>query len=576
MKQEIIKPSIAKPWMKHYKGKMPDSKIYECSVNHYLWTRNKDNMKFSALRYFNNNITYQQMYENVQQTAQALLKQGIKEGDIVTVCSVMIPEVVYLFYAMDLIGATPNMVDPRTSVQGLREYIQEVDSTLVCTLNVAYPKMKEAVIGTNVRHVLVVSPADSLKGVTKTLYRMGNRDKNRYDANVIFWNGFFASGKTNQPPLSDNNYDPARGTLLVHTGGTTGTPKGVLLSSSSINALAAQYGVNGFKRKQRFLDVMPPFIAYGFVCGIHLPLTTGVTSILIPNLDPKDLGSLLLKYKPEHMCGVPLHFQTLIKDPKVQKADLSFLISAGSGGDAISVNAEKEVNAFLKAHGCKYSLAKGYGMTEVSSTATVCVLNINRLGSVGIPLCLTTVAAFEPGTDKEVGLNEEGEICVSGPNLMIGYYKNDIETNRSMWKHSDGKYWMHTGDIGVIDQDGFVFIKARIKRVVIRYDGFKVYPTSIENVISEHPWVEKCCVVGVKDDEHVRGKLPIAFLVWKEDAPDDTMQLTQAVKDLCSRELAEYVLPSHYFTIDTLPYTGIGKVDYRKLEDAAQKRVTVS
>ncbi len=573
----LEKPSVVKPWLKLYGAELPKEKDIECSVNHYLWNCNRGHMSDIALSYYNNDITFQQLYDNVQQTAQALLASGVKEGDIVTVCSVMTPEIIYLFYAMDLIGATPNMVDPRTSSQGIKEYITEVDSKLVCTLNVAYPKIKKAVVGTNVTKVLVVSPADSLKGAVKVLYKTGNRDKNEYDANVVFWKQFFATGKNGKPALSDDNYDPNRGTLFVHTGGTSGLPKGVLLGAKAINALAVQYGINGFQRKQRFLDVMPPFIAYGFVCGVHLPLTQGATSVLIPNLDPNELGSLLLKYKPAHMAGVPLHYQTLAKDPKMQNADLSFLITSGVGGDAISTGAEKEVNDFLKAHGCKYPLAKGYGMTEVASTATTCMGNNNKLGSVGIPLCMTTVSIFEPGTDHELGFNEEGEICVSGPNLMIGYYNNPTETQNSLRLHSDGKYWMHTGDIGMMDEDGYVFLKSRIKRVIIRHDGFKVYSTSIENVVSHHPDVEKCSVVGVTDRDHVQGKLPVLFLVWKEAATKakSSQELEKEIQQLCERELAEYALPILYKTVDALPYTGIGKIDYRQLEEEAEKMIAV-
>lgn len=563
--------SRLKPWMKLFPQDLPDINVIYQSMNNFLWEKNADNMSGKALNYYDKEITFKEVYDSILQTANALKKSGVKKGDIVSLCSVTTPEVVYLFYAFEILGVTPNMIDPRTSTEGVHEYIKEVDSKFVISLDIAYPRIKKAIEGTNVEKVLVVSPADSLPPITKILYRLTNKDKNSYDKNVLMWKEFFASGLDGKDTKIDVPYVENHPVIILHTGGTTGTPKCVRLTAKNLNALATQYGINGFKREDKFLDVMPPFIAYGFACGIHLPFSQGVESIIIPSIDPNKLGSLLLKYKPQHMAGVPLHFQTLAKDPKVKGKDLSFLITSGCGGDSMNEGAEKEVNAFFKEHNCPYPLAKGYGMTEVSSTATTCMADNNKLGSVGYPLCFTTVGIFEPGTENELGANEEGEVYIAGPNLMLDYFNNESETNKVKVKHSDGEVWIHTGDIGYMDEDGYLFLKSRIKRVIIRYDGFKVYPTIIENAISEDKDVEKCSVVGAKDKDHTIGMLPVAFVVKKSDSKISDKELHDRLKKLCVEKLPEYVLPKHIQIVDDLPYTAISKVNYRKLEETVKE-----
>lgn len=565
------KPSVEKPWLKLYPNGIPDISLIDCSLNCFLKRSNEGHMEDIALEYFGNTVTFAQFFNNINQTADACIKLGVKKGDIVTICSVMTPEIVYIFYALDLIGAIPNMVDPRTSSKGIHHYIEEVNSEIVCTLDVAYPKIKKAVKGTDVNKVIVVSPSDSLKGIAKILYKFSTPDKNEYESNIIRWCDFFAMGDKAKSFDDNENYNHDSPAIILHTGGTTGTPKCVMLSARSLNALAVQYGINGFERNQKFLDVMPPFIAYGFACGVHTPLSQGVRSILVPNVENDKLASLILKHKPNHMAGVPLHYQTIIKSPKLANADLSFLLTSGVGGDSMSVGVENEVNEFLKSHGCKYPVCKGYGMTEVSSTATTCMGNNNKVGSVGFPLCFTTVSIFKPNTNEELSYNQEGEICITGPNTMLGYYGKPAETANIMKIHSDGRVWIHTGDIGSMDEDGYLFLKSRIKRVIIRHDGFKVYSTSIEDVVSTHNDVEFCSVVAVKDREHLQGNLPFLFVVWKNDMTNSVENAEAELEELCKNELAEYTLPVGYKTVESLPYTGIGKIDYKKLEKQAEE-----
>ena len=564
--QNPVYASQAKPWLKYYDQKFIDQTLPALSAFEYVCQRSKNHLNDTALEYYGRKFAYADLIVNVKKTAAALRGAGVKKGDIITVVSIMTPEIIALFYAADMMGATLNLVDPRYSVEGIREYIEEVDSHLLVCLNVVYERCRQAAKRTNVEKVIVLSPADSLPPVMAVGYKLTTPDKNKYASNVIRWKQFIKGGEGQSTAAEP--YDPDHACVVVHTGGTTGSPKGVMLTDDCFNGIALQFQAYPklFHRGQKLMNVMPPFIAYGFACGIHLPLVLGFTVIIIPNLDPAKLGSLVLKHKPEHMFGVPTHYQQLAADPKLRDKDLSFIINYAAGGDSLSRGAEQTVNDFLAAHGARYPIAKGYGMTEVSSAATVAAGLDNKPGSVGIPMVNTVVAAFEPGTDRELPIGERGELCISGPCLMKGYYNKPEETAILLRRHPDGRVWAHTGDMGYLDEDGFVYLDSRIKRMIIRHDGFKVFPSMIENVVSRHPAVHQCSVVGCTDKDHTQGRLPFVYIVLKADTTAKKKQVIRELERMCAEELPEYVQPVAYKFISSMPMTPVGKVDYRQLE----------
>lgn len=564
--QNPVYASQAKPWLKYYDQKFIDQTLPALSAFEYVCQRSKNHLNDTALEYYGRKFTYADLIVNVKKTAAALRGAGVKKGDIITVVSIMTPEIIALFYAADMMGATLNLVDPRYSVEGIREYIEEVDSHLLVCLNVVYERCRQAAKRTNVEKVIVLSPADSLPPVMAVGYKLTTPDKNKYASNVIRWKQFIKGGEGQSTAAEP--YDSDHACVVVHTGGTTGSPKGVMLTDDCFNGIALQFQAYPklFHRGQKLMNIMPPFIAYGFACGIHLPLVLGFTVIIIPNLDPAKLGSLVLKHKPEHMFGVPTHYQQLASDPKLRDKDLSFIINYAAGGDSLSRGAEQTVNDFLAAHGARYPIAKGYGMTEVSSAATVAAGLDNKPGSVGIPMVNTVVAAFEPGTDQELPIGQRGELCISGPCLMKGYYNKPEETAILLRRHPDGRVWAHTGDMGYLDEDGFVFLDSRIKRMIIRHDGFKVFPSMIENVVSRHPAVHQCSVVGCADKDHTQGRLPFVYIVLKSDTTAKKKQVIRELERMCAEELPEYVQPVAYKFISSMPMTPVGKVDYRQLE----------
>ncbi len=564
--------SEQRPWLAFYDSKYINQTLPACTAFEYVCQQNKGRLNETALEYFGRKITYADFIVQVKRTTAALRAMGVQKGEILTVVSVMTPEIIYLFYAADRMGATLNLVDPRYSAEGIHDYITEVNSRILVCLNVTYDRCVQAAKRTHVEKVLVLSPANSLPMPLQLGYKMKNPDRNRYASNVIHWNDFIQKGKGQNTTAEP--FDPTHACVVVHTGGTTGSPKGVMLSDSNFNAIAQQFAAFDqlMCRGQKLMNIMPPFIAYGYACGVHLPLSLGLTVLIVPNLDPAKLGSLVLKHKPEHMFGVPSHYQQMAADPKLKDADLSFIRNYAAGGDSIAQGAEQTVNDFLAAHGVQHAMAKGYGMTEVSSAATAAAGHNNKPGSVGIPLVNTLVSVFDPGTDHELPIGQRGELCISGPTLMLGYYGMPEETANLLRRHSDGRVWAHTGDLGYMDEQGFVYVESRIKRIIIRHDGFKVFPSMIENVISRHPAVQQCSVVGCADKDHVQGRLPFVYLVLEPSAVAKKKQIIRELREMCAEGLPEYVQPIAYKFISSMPMTPIGKVDYRRLEEEVSPR----
>lgn len=560
-------PSIDKPWLKYYSEEAISAPMPECTIYEYLWRQNKDYLNRIALNYFDNRIAFRELFRNIDRTAAAFAVLGVKAGDIVVIASVTTPETIYAFYALNRLGAVSNMVDPRTSAEGIREYIREVNATVVMVLDAAYGKIKEAICGTAVKKIVVVSPADSLRGIKRLGYRLA-KPAPKLDENCVSWRDFIEAGRGKT--YDGEPYRKDRCCLIVHTGGTTGSPKGVMLSDDNLNALVQQSILTGIdmQRIHTWMDIMPPFIAYGLGMGVCLPLVIGMETILIPSFDPKKFDELIIRHKPVHMVFVPSYWGTIIRSKKMDRIDLSNIVLAAVGGDSLDIELEKAANAFLKMHGSKHAVTKGYGMSEVCAAATATIDANNEIGSVGIPYVHTTISIFDPETGEELTYNQRGEVCITGPNVMLGYYGNPEATNAILRRHADGRLWIHSGDIGYMNEKGSLFIVDRMKRMIVRHDGFKVFPSQIEKTVARHNSVESCCTVGARDTAHSQGKLPVVFAVLKPHA--DAQQTEAELQRLCLLELPEYAQPVQYRFIDVLPLTPIGKIDYRALEEMAK------
>ena len=571
-KNQISKPSIAKPWLKYFPKESIGAQIPKCSVYSLLEETCQPYINKKALHYYGTNITFRTLLDKIEETAKAFAALGVKKGDIVTLCTVSFPETVFAFYALNKIGAISDFIDPRTSPDGIQQMIQESESDILIVVNLAWPKIEMIKGNLKLRKIIIQSATSSLPLIPKAVKTLqGGTPKIPYSDTVVSWADFIRSGKNGVAVKAPYEEDSVA--TITHTGGTTGFPKGVLLTNKGLNAVSINFGLSGVNitLDQKFLNIMPPFSSYGISCGIHTPLTRGLEVTLIPKFEPDKIGYLIKKYKPAHMMGVPAFYEKLINSKEMKGFDLSFFESSGSGGDTMNYVLETKLNNFLKEHGGKYPLSQGYGMSEVSAAASCCFNSISKSMSVGIPMLTLTISIFKPGTTEELGFNEEGEICITGPTMMKGYFKKPEETEKVMIKHPDGQLWIHSGDMGYMDEDGFIYVKGRIKRMIVRFDGHKVFPSHIESVIGKHNSVYSCAVVDIEDTAHGQGMLPIAIIELKESHRGNEAQLKKEITAMCNELLEERGRPSDIVFIDRMPRTSMGKIDYKTLPEYYSK-----
>lgn len=564
-----------KPWLKYYTDEQiseiaPKMTVYEC-----MHANNKDHLDDIAFEYYGNKITYRKLFSNIDRAQKSFEEMGIKKGDIVTICSITTPEIIYSFYALNKIGAISNMIDVRYTKQAIEEFLNEVESKYFITLDICYPKIEDILDKTKVEKTILVSPINSIPKLLKVGAKISDFVKGKklsipYSESIIDWNNFiYDKDITNANSVSFDENQPV---AIVHTGGTTGIPKGVLLSNENFVNAAIQIKNSSVKadRNYKFLNIMPPFIAYGIVLGLNTPITLGWNTTVIPQFDANKFDELLMKHKPNGIMGVPAYWETVMKSKKMQTEDLSYIKNILLGGDRIKPEFEKRLNNFLLEHNCDAGVGKGYSMTEASACATFSTKEANELDSVGIPLTKTVISIFEPGTTKELPYNEVGEICIKTPTMMLKYFGKEEETNKVKVMHDDG-YWIHSGDLGYINENGILFVKDRIKRMIIR-SGFKVFPSEIENLFIKHPYVESCAVVGIPDEVDVTA--PKACVVLKEEYRNQSEETQAQLLDMFENStLPPYFKPIKFDFRDKLPLTDIGKVDFVSLQEEEKNKV---
>lgn len=579
--------SIDKPWQKYYSKEAITASIPELTAYQYMVSQNEDNLSTKAIMYYGKKISYKNYIDMIDETARRLYNLGITEGEVVTVMSVANPELEVLFYALNKLGAVINLIDVRSDYKQIKKYLMEVKSSEVVVMDNFLPEfdkcMEDEDIDNIVENVITLSPYNSVLFPFNVLAEKKSRkeDSNLYSKideikrknKYMTWNDLMSVHKYRYPRYP--RYKKNMVAALVHTGGTTGVPKTVKLSNENFNAMAIQYkSLNAnYNKGDTFLNGIVPFVAYGIVVTIHMPMCLGMTNIIAPILSPKEFTEFMIKYKPNHTITVPTYVEHFVHDRKADSMNWKCLKNLGIGGDYFPEQSEIYVNEFLKNHGSSSIAEKGYGMTENSSTAGVCLVGVNKTNSLGIPLPLNTYGIFERGTDKELKYGEEGEICITGPTEMLGYLDNEEEEGKVIKIHSDGKKWIHSEDVGIIDEDGFLFFKGRYKRL-IPHGGFKLYPSYIEGVIMKHPDIDNCCVISIPDK--VYGASPEAHVVIKKDSMSELKKLKEELIKLCQDKLPSYSQPEDFIFEEDLPLTSVGKVDYKKVEKMRIKKLEES
>lgn len=579
--------SIDKPWQKYYSKEAITASIPELTAYQYMVSQNEDNLSTKAIMYYGKKISYKNYIDMIDETARRLYNLGVTEGEVVTVMSVANPELEVLFYALNKLGAVINLIDVRSDYKQIKKYLMEVKSSEVVVMDNFLPEfdkcMEDEDIDNIVENVITLSPYNSVLFPFNVLAEKKSRkeDSNLYSKideikkknKYMTWNDLMSVHKYRYPRYP--RYKKNMVAALVHTGGTTGVPKTVKLSNENFNAMAIQYkSLNAnYNKGDTFLNGIVPFVAYGIVVTIHMPMCLGMTNIIAPILSPKEFTEFMIKYKPNHTITVPTYVEHFVHDRKADSMNWKCLKNLGIGGDYFPEQSEIYVNEFLKNHGSSSIAEKGYGMTENSSTAGVCLVGVNKINSLGIPLPLNTYGIFERGTDKELKYGEEGEICITGPTEMLGYLDNEEEEGKVIKIHSDGKKWIHSEDVGIIDEDGFLFFKGRYKRL-IPHGGFKLYPSYIEGIIMKHPDIDNCCVISIPDK--VYGASPEAHVVIKKDSVSELKKLKEELIKLCQDKLPSYSQPEDFIFEEDLPLTSVGKVDYKKVEKMRIKKLEES
>ena len=560
--------SVEKVWMKHYSESSRAAELPRMKVYSFMKEMNKDRSHGTAIYYYGARITVKKLIERIDECADAFAALGVKKGDVVSLLSASTPESIISLYALNKMGATINAIDPRMDVKSISRMILNSGSTILIAIELAYPKVAKILSEINQEHIIIQSSATSLPAIKKLAVKVASRSSVPYGKRgIISWDTFIKGAKSGMAVEADYVGDAP--VAITYTGGTTGFPKGVILTNDSMNAVAFNFIHAGIvhERGQRFLGIMPIFSSYGLVCGIHMPLTMGFELALIPRFYPLKMGEYVKKYRPEHMIATPAFYEILIDSEEMKNFDLSFVLTLGSGGDSMNAGLEAKMKSFMETHNIRYPLAQGYGMSEVSAAATFCVNDRYKRGSVGIPCVSTTIGIFDPETGEELGYNTPGEVCITGASMMKGYYNNEEETNFVMRKHADGQVWIHSGDIGSIDEDGFVYIQGRVKRMITRFDGHKVFPITIESFIGEHELVHSCSVIGVDDRERTQGQYPMAVieLVAGVDV-SRREEICREIYRTCQEQLEERGRPVAVVCVDEVPLTAMGKNDYRALE----------
>lgn len=556
------------PWLKHYENAPANLDYYQSTMYQWVEDTAKEFPNHTAIEYFGKNFSYTFLLNEITKCAGILLASGIKKGDKVSICLPNIPQAVIMFYALNKIGAVACMIHPLSGVQEIEEYLEMTDSKALVVLDLLFEKVKTNLKQIKIKNIFVCSLEDYMNNIKSSVVRLRVRSKMPKipfeNKKIRKWKEIQNVKLKNIPTTLTGKDDLA---VVLFSGGTTGKSKGIKLSNYNFNALSEQVSVQFPKERELIpgdsvLAILPIFHGFGLAICVHGFLTHGGKIILIPRFDAEVMVKHIKKDCPAVIAGVPTLYEALIRSKKMQKADLTNLRGVFGGGDKIPSSIKIGVDRILKNGGSKTNLREGYGLTETVTVCTVMPENKQKQGSVGIPLPDMKVKIVEIGTTEELGANTEGEICVAGPTVMLGYLDNEEETNEVLKVHSDGLTWVHTGDVGHVDKDGFLYFKLRQKRMT-KVSGTSVYPTQTEELLYTHPEVEAACCIAIPDT--YRMNTLKAFIVLK-----DKLKASDELKDEIIAFLKERInswsVPRIMEFRDELPLTKIGKIDFTQLE----------
>ena len=559
-------PEIKAPWLNSY-GEVPASLDYpDCSISEAVFATADKYGDKTALEFMGRRINYSQLKESIDTVARSFAALGVKKGDRVTICLPNIPQAVYALYAINRVGAIASMVHPLSAVSEIEFYLNEVESETIVCLDSFYKKVKDAVENTKVKNIIVVSISDELSKVKSVAYKLMTERKNpKIDVGngVLIWRDFIKNGKEfNRQYIAPTKAE--EGAVILFSGGTTGVTKAILLSNLNFIALAMQTVAmcNKQVRFKKMLAAMPVFHGFGLGVCIHTMLFEGGCSVLVPRFNVKSYAQLIKKVRSNYIAGVPTLYDALTKNPYMDGVKLDCLMGVFSGGDSLPPALKERFDKFLKEHGADVVIREGYGTTECVTASCLTPYHMERTGSIGFPYPDTYYKICGVGTNIEVPYGVEGEICLTGPSVMLGYLNHPEENANTLRVHEDGRTWLHTGDLGYMDEEGFIYFRQRIKRMIVT-NGYNVYPSQIENILDAHEAVQMSCVIGVKDE--VKMQKVKAFVSLREGyTPSE--ELKKEILAYLEKNVAKYAMPKELEFRDEMPKTLVGKVAYTVLE----------
>lgn len=559
------KKRIPAPWKKYYSSDELNIKIPNITMYDQVRESSLKYDDLVAVEYFGKKIKYRKFIKLIDRACNSFYKMGVRRGDIVTICLPNVPEALISLYALNKIGAIANMIHPLSSEDEIKDSITSTNSKYFIVCDMLYDKINSFIKDTMVKRTIVVSVSYFMPFLLKLGYNITNMFKYKHFYNDSFYIKFKSFMKMSYFKKYNFNYSLGKNSpaVILHSGGTSGKPKNVVLQNRAfiLGSMQEKIALKKLNVGDCCLAIMPNFHGFGLSVCMHTPLCLGCYTILVPQFDSKKFDVLFNKKKPTCVLGVPTLFEALISCFNVKNLDLSFLKYVVSGGDSLNPKLEERINSYLASHNSSAKVTQGYGMSE--ALAAVCLAHdeINKSGSVGIPLPGNYIKIIDSNR-KTVPYGEVGEIVIHSKALMMGYLNDETETNSALQIHKDGHIWLHTGDLGYMDEDGFVFYKSREKRMIIT-SGYNVYPSHIEEIIESHPAVLQCTVVGVPHP--YKQEVGKAFIVLKEGY--HWLFVKSDIKKLCAKKLAKYMIPKYFVFRKRLPKTKLGKVDFNALKN---------
>jgi len=555
------------PWLAHYDEGVPARlEYFQGTMMEAMEEAATKYPDYTVFDFMGSSTSYGEFCRQVKECAKALKGIGIRENDRVTICLPNCPQSMIMFYAVNAVGAIANMIHPLSAESEIAFYLRDSNSVAAITLDQFYPKFKKVRKAVELPTLIITSVSDALSPVMKLGYAVTEKWKIpmvRKNEPVLFWKDFLQRGRHVELfKVKRRCEDPA---VILYSGGTTGVTKGILLSNLNFNALAAQIVATNpfFRAGDKMLAIMPMFHGFGLGVSIHLMVVNGGHCTLVPRFTPQTYVQLLKKHRPNLIAGVPTLFEALLRLPEADELELSCLKGVFSGGDSLSVELKKRFDSYLKSHGASVEVREGYGTTECVTASCLTPMSRFKEGSIGLPFPDTYYKIVKPGTEEEVPYGEEGEICLAGPTVMMEYVGHPEETAQTRKQHADGLVWIHTGDLGMMDEEGFVYFRQRIKRMIVT-NGYNVYPSRLENVLDGHEYVHMSCVIGIPDP--IKQERVKAFVVLKPGyVPTEACR--EELMKYCRKHIAKYALPSEIEFRESLPKTLVGKVAYRILEE---------